>query len=109
MVDYKDRFNADNIVIEDKNSGTSLIQQLRSEGIFCIEYKPEGTKADRMVAQSASIEAGRVFLPENAPWLEELRAEIVSFPYGQHDDQIDALSQALHWLTTRSISILDVL
>lgn len=109
VIDYKERFEADSIVIEDKNSGTSLIQQLRSEGIFCIEYKPEGTKADRMVAQSAAIEAGRVHLPKEAPWLDDLQSEIVSFPYGRNDDQVDALSQALHWLTTRSISILDVL
>jgi predicted phage terminase large subunit-like protein len=109
VIDYKERFEADSVVIEDKNSGTSLIQQLRSEGIFCIEYKPEGTKADRMVAQSAAIEAGRVHLPKEAPWLDDLQSEIVSFPYGRNDDQVDALSQALHWLTTRSISILDVL
>jgi len=62
-----------------------------------------------MVAQSAAIEAGRVYLPKEALWLDDLRSEIVSFPYGRNDDQVDALSQALHWLTTRTISILDVL
>ena len=48
-----------------------------------------------MTAQTAPIEAGAVHLPVNAPWLDEFKKEVLSFPKGKHDDQIDALSQAL--------------
>src|ERR1700687_2947501 len=57
-----------------------------------------GTHRDkimRMAAQTAPIEAGAVHLPARAPWVEEFKKEILSFPASKHDDQIDALSQAL--------------
>jgi phage terminase large subunit-like protein len=49
----------------------------------------------RMAAQTAPIEAGAVHLPARAPWVEEFKKERLSFPASKHDDQIDALSQAL--------------
>ena len=50
----------------------------------------------RMAAQTAPIEAGAVHVPTRAPWLDEFKKEVVlSFPRSKHDDQIDALSQAL--------------
>jgi predicted phage terminase large subunit-like protein len=49
----------------------------------------------RMAAQAAHIEAGAVHLPTQALWIDEFRKEILSFPQSRHDDQIDALSQAL--------------
>ena len=48
----------------------------------------------RMAAQTAPIEARVVHLPARAPWLEEFKKELLSFPASKHDDQIDALSQA---------------
>ena len=50
-----------------------------------------------MSNQSAHIEAGQVILPETAPWLDEFRAEIMAFPNGRFDDQVDSLSQFLGW------------
>ena len=57
--------------------------------------KPEGDKVARMSIQSAKFEAGLVHLPEAAPWLAELEAELFAFPSSRHDDQIDSISQAL--------------
>jgi predicted phage terminase large subunit-like protein len=48
-----------------------------------------------MAAQTAPIEAGAVYRPTQAPWLDEFKKELLSFPLSKHDDQIDALSQAL--------------
>jgi predicted phage terminase large subunit-like protein len=45
------------------------------------------------------IEAGRVLLPAEAPWLDEFRTELLRFPQGRHDDQVDSLSQFLAWAT----------
>jgi len=83
------------LLIEAKGSGLSLLQELRRVGIHAIEIKPKGDKVMRMNAHTAKIEAGAVFLPQHAPWLEDLRREILEFPRGRHNDQVDALSQAL--------------
>jgi predicted phage terminase large subunit-like protein len=53
-----------------------------------------------MAAQTAVIEAGAVHLPTQAHWLEEFKKELLSFPASKHDDQIDALSQALQRAST---------
>jgi predicted phage terminase large subunit-like protein len=83
------------LLIENKGSGMSLIQELRREGIRAIEVKPEGDKIMRMNAHTAKIEAGYVHIPRRASWLDEFRKETMAFPVGKYDDQIDALSQAL--------------
>ena len=83
------------LLIENKGSGMSLIQDLKREGIRAIEVKPEGDKIMRMNAHTARIEAGYVHLPRRASWLDEFRKEIMAFPAGKYDDQVDALSQAL--------------
>ncbi len=63
-----------------------------------IGVKPEGSKIDRMAAQSAKIDAGNVYLPSSASWLAEFLMELLSFPNGRHDDQVDSVSQFLCWL-----------
>ena len=83
------------LLIENKGSGLSLIQDLRREEIYAIGVDPDGDKILRMAAQTAPIEAGAVYRPTQAPWLDEFKKEILSFPLSKHDDQIDALSQAL--------------
>jgi len=83
------------LLIENKGSGMSLIQDLYRDGIRAIEVKPVGEKVIRMNAHTARIEAGYVHLPRRAPWLDEFRREISAFPASKHDDQVDALSQAL--------------
>jgi len=47
-----------------------------------------------------------VFLPKKAPWLEAFDYELIAFPNGKHDDQVDALSQFLRALDYRPIEIL---
>ena len=90
------------LVIENKGSGMSLIQDLEREHIHAIAVDPVGDKVMRMNQQTARIEAGSVWLPKQAPWLDEFRREILAFPAGRHSDQVDALSQALHRAYDRS-------
>jgi predicted phage terminase large subunit-like protein len=87
--------NRCNLLIENKGSGMSLIQDLRQYGIGAIAMDPIGDKVMRMAAQAAKIEAGMVYLPRKASWLTEFQREIMGFPRGNTDDQVDALSQAL--------------
>ena len=44
------------------------------------------------------MEAGRVFLPESAPWLTEYIAELAAFPMAAHDDIVDSTTQALNYI-----------
>ncbi len=95
----------DKLLIEDKASGTGLIQALRDdpEGFPVVAYEPGGMdKETRMRVQSHHIEGGQVFLPKEAPWLEEFLNEVRRFPNGAHDDQMDAMSQLLEHMNNRS-------
>ncbi len=97
------KWSPDAVLIEDKASGQSLIQDLRAESALpVIALRPEADKLTRMSTVSAVIEAGRVFLPEVAAWLEDYEAEMTSFPNGAHDDQVDMTSQFLRWAMARS-------
>ena len=99
VIEMACRHDAHSVLIEDKGSGTQLIQDLRFEkaGVRPIGITPEADKVTRLSNQSAHIEAGQVFLPESAPWLDAFKDEIMAFPNGRHDDQVDSLSQFLGW------------
>ncbi len=62
-----------------------------------IGITPEGDKLVRMEAQTHIIEAGHVLLPKEAPWLAVFLEELLAFPRGKHDDQVDSVSQFLKW------------
>jgi len=62
---------------------------------------PEADKITRLYTCQPAFESGSVFFPKQAPWLEDLLSELLSFPSGRHDDQVDSLSQALRWLDER--------
>ena len=83
------------LLIENKGSGMSLIQQLRDEHVPAIAIRPDGDKVMRLSRNTPRIEAGFVYLPFNAPWLEDFELELMAFPGGTHDDQVDAFSQLL--------------
>ena len=102
VIEQAQRFKASVVLIEDIGSGKSLIQQLKSERkLQPIAFKPEGSKVERMFAQSANIEAGYVYLPSKASWLDSFKSELRAFPNGKHDDQVDSLSQFLTWIKER--------
>jgi predicted phage terminase large subunit-like protein len=91
-------FNASVVLIEDKASGTQLIQELIVDGCRGVtKYKPEGDKIMRLHAQTTAIESGFVFVPEAAPWLAAYLHEMTVFPKGKHDDQVDSTAQFLDW------------
>jgi predicted phage terminase large subunit-like protein len=79
----------------------NLLQDLRHSPapgtLRPIGVRPDGGKLERMAAQTAKIEAGHMHVPENAPWLPEFLAELLAFPHGRHDDQVDSVSQFLFW------------
>lgn len=88
------------IVIEDKASGTQLIQDLRHELYGVQPYEPPAgvEKAVRLHMQTPMFEQGFVLLPESAFWLTEYVAEITGFPGARYDDQVDSTTQALAYM-----------
>jgi predicted phage terminase large subunit-like protein len=83
------------LLVEKGGGGIALSQALKLDGIRAIEIDPEGDKFVRLNRQCSRIEAGHLFLPEQAEWLDDFEAELLSFPSGKFDDQVDAFSQAL--------------
>jgi len=93
-----ERFRPGVVLIEDKASGTQLIQELIADGLYAVtRYQPQFDKVMRMHAQTAMIENGFVHLPDAAPWLAAYLHEITTFPNGRHDDQVDSTAQMLDW------------
>ena len=87
----------DLIIIEKKASGQSLIQDLRRAGLPILEYTPDRDKVSRAYAASPLLEAGRIFLPKK-PWAQMLFDEAISFPNAAHDDQVDTMVMAIHYM-----------
>lgn len=99
------RFGPECILIEDKASGQSLVQDLRAESVWPIlPVQPKGDKVTRVARISPMVEAGRVALPRSAPWLADFEREVVGFPHAPHDDQVDAFSQYLNWVRERNLA-----
>ena len=95
-------YRATNILIEDKASGTQLIQDLIREGAYGLtRFEPKMEKIMRLHSVTSTIENGFVYLPEQAEWLNEYLRELTTFPNGKHDDQTDSTSQALDWIKGR--------
>lgn len=85
-------------LIEDKANGPAVIATLRKEIPGLLPVNPEGGKIARANAVAPLFEAGNVYFPESADWLLELEDELLKFPKGKHDDQVDSCSQALLYL-----------
>lgn len=99
-------WHPEQILIEDKGSGTSLIQQLRSEEFYnIVPMTPDNTgKVLRMQSETAVLRAGAVLVPKEASWRDDFMLEMRSFPRGSKD-QVDSLSQFLKYMRQNSSGI----
>ena len=92
------------IVIEDKASGQSLLQELKTATRFpVIPIKVDTDKTTRASAVTPFFEAGKVLFPADTPWLTDLEDELAGFPGAVHDDIVDSVSQALNYLRGGSV------
>ena len=84
------------VIIEQKASGTPLTQELRRFGIPVVNFTPSrgNDKHVRVNSVSTLFEAGQVWRPDEK-WAEELVEECAAFPYGDNDDLVDSMTQAL--------------
>lgn len=86
------------VLIEDKASGQSLIQEIRSSTTLpIIPIIPKGDKVTRASFVSVEFEAGNVILPEKESWVGAFVDQLTLFPNAKHDDMVDSATQFLNW------------
>ncbi len=111
VIAFAQRDNPAAILIEDKSSGQSLIQELRATtSLPIIAIEPTGDKLFRANEVSSMVEAGLMHLPDPGalidvdggslrhPWLIDFEGEFFGFPLAKHDDQVDSVTQFLKWV-----------
>ncbi len=104
VVAFADEHQPNAILVEDKGSGQSLVQELQRSCRFpVLPQRVDGDKIARANAVAPIVEAGKVFLPKSADWAEPLLDELSSFPTSPHDDFVDAFSQAINYLRERGL------
>ncbi len=86
------------VIIETKANGDAIIETLKEKISNVIGINPEGGKEARAWASQPMIQGGNCYLPDGAPWLDEIVEEFASFPKGRHDDDVDAWGQAMMYL-----------
>lgn len=91
-------------LVEEKANGAAIIETLKDKISGIIAVNPEGGKESRASAISPQVEAGNVYLPDGASWLDTLVGEHSGFPKGAHDDIVDSLSQALLYFSESETS-----
>lgn len=105
MLSLFGRWNPDKVIIERAGVGWSLVSDMRDavapgkKGRI-IYYNPLVDKETRVEVECVKLEQGLVAVPEEAHWRDEFRKEIIGFPNATHDDQVDALTQFLEWLSS---------
>jgi predicted phage terminase large subunit-like protein len=84
------------MAVEDKVSGTGLIQTLRRKTVPVVAIQRDRDKYTRALDIVPSVAAGLVSIPSNdVPWVKDWLSEYLSFPDGKHDDQMDPFIDAV--------------
>jgi predicted phage terminase large subunit-like protein len=94
-------------LVEDKANGPAVISMLGRKVPGIVPVEPDGGKEARAAAVAPLVEAGNVWLPasELAPWADDVIEQTAGFPTAQHDDDVDALSQALNRLILQPLLV----
>jgi predicted phage terminase large subunit-like protein len=102
---YVHRFGNDiTFIVEAAGSGIPLIQYLRKAGLRCFHHRPKYDKVERASLVLPVFLADRIHIcsvKTDNGWVEEFINELLTFPNGRHDDQVDSLVQALLWAEPR--------
>ena len=89
--------------MEATGQGPALISDIRAQqGMEIVPITPHEDKVSRLLKHRNAIRSGIVALPEGARWVAEFIDELVQFPYGHFDDQVDAMTQFLDWIVGAS-------
>lgn len=94
--------------VEDKASGTGLIQQLKQSGVPVEGIPRNKDKISRAYDTAPMMEAGNVMLPERNEHLSDLLNELALFPAATHDDCIDPLMDAVQDMLVKNNKLPEV-
>jgi len=85
------------VLIEAKASGLPLTYELRKMGIPVINYTPSkgNDKHTRVNSVAPLFESGQIWAPTDKAFAQEVIEECAAFPYGDHDDLVDSMTQAV--------------
>jgi predicted phage terminase large subunit-like protein len=85
------------VLVEAKASGLPLTYELRKMGIPVINYTPSkgNDKHTRVNSVAPLFEAGQIWAPVDKEFAQEVIEECAAFPYGDHDDLVDSMTQAV--------------
>ena len=89
-----DRWKPAWVGMEKQMATLSMFTEVQRQGVVVRWLLPDKNKIARAETAVALVDAGRVYLPEHAPWLGAFLDEVVSFPVAAHDDQVDVLAYA---------------
>lgn len=95
---WKPRWTA----VEDKASGTGIVQEARRQGVALRPLKAVADKVTRAAAAAVLYENHAVFHPLDAAWLADYEHELKAFPNGAHDDQVDCIAHAVNELAPQA-------
>ena len=90
-------WNPETVIVESKASGLPLTYELRKMGIPVINFTPSkgNDKHTRVNAVSPLFESGRIWAPTHMEFAKDVIEECAAFPYGEHDDLVDSMTQAV--------------
>lgn len=91
-----EEWQPDSVIVEAKASGQPLIDEMRRSNIFVQDFSP-GKGQDKIARLNAVADmyaAGHVWFPETS-WAAQTVEEILAFPSGEHDDEVDTMTLAL--------------
>lgn len=94
--------NPNGVYIEDKANGTAIIEVLKQTIPGIIPVTPKESKFARAAAIQPQLESGNIYVPIDEAWVDDFIEECANFPNAKHDDQVDAMTQAIYLLTKNS-------
>lgn len=101
-----ERWRPSFIGIERAGYQLTMVQEMRRQGLPVRELHADRDKVARALVAAARYEGGTVYHPVSAPWLEEWERELLTFPAGAHDDQVDTASYAARVLVeTQTVNV----
>lgn len=110
---HRKLWNAQLVLIEETSSGIPLTQHLRRDIRTAtrprhdppwrvVGYTPRVAKEVRLATQTVRFEQGEFQFPAQAPFMDELKREMVMFGHSKHDDQVDSIAQFVAWARASS-------
>lgn len=89
-------------LIEAKANGPAIQSSVQHEMTGIAMVDPIGSKIQRAYAIQPAFQAGKIHIPDSAPWLDRFLAETKNFPFVKHNDQVDTMTQAVNWWLMKS-------